>query len=364
MDGASYYNHSELGWEEEEVLAIGTYVPYQGVLIHAYDFKTYFQIPIDSLYLFGQVSGIFPDVYRGGKAGEVYVSSLFPEPEYKISYKISFSADTGYTFRHVYVSENYNSYDLAPMFMSDREPGVFYIIHTYYVEDINPLGWHKKYCIYYYRDYGETLVDIYCHDITKDYGNVCEAVNDLVLEKCSNNCILLSWSEPESSLPVERYSIFRNNIQITNRSPVRGKLSEANYELRENVYLDENLPNGNYEYYVVTHYTTGCISDSSNHIKETIELGINKEMQNDNITIFPNPTTGELHISHISNLISQIEIYDVYGKKQKAECRKQNAECRIQNAEWKLDISNLYTGIYLITIATDKGITTKKIIKY
>jgi hypothetical protein len=61
--------------------------------------------------------------------------------------------------------------DYGMAFMSDREPGVFYIIRVYEIEDFDPDGWHIKICIEYYRDYGETLVDVYCHDVTKDYVN-------------------------------------------------------------------------------------------------------------------------------------------------------------------------------------------------
>jgi hypothetical protein len=225
--------------------------PYQGRIFHSYDFFfTFTEFPVDSQYVY-----VSPDVYRGALPGEVYITSRFPD----WTFHVSFSADTGYTFRKVFISESYNPWDYAPTFMSDREPGVFYIVRTEIVEDPNPWGEHKKICIYYFRDYGETLVDIYCHDITKNYGKTCEAVNDLVSEKCSPNCVLLTWSEPESSLPVERYDVYRNQLRITN------------YELRENTYLDEDLPVGEYEYYVVTHYTTGCVSDTSNHVKETIE---------------------------------------------------------------------------------------------
>ena len=131
-------------------------------------YLTYTELLIEPEYVFGQIWGRFPDVYRGGKAGEVYISSMFTDGRYKVS----FSADTGHTFRHVYVSEVLEAgEDAFPVFMSDREPGVFYIVKGYEVEDFNPWGWHTKICVEYYRDYGETLVDTYCHDITKDYGS-------------------------------------------------------------------------------------------------------------------------------------------------------------------------------------------------
>ena len=133
--------------------------------------KTFTIIPIDSQFIFGNIWGRFPDVYRGGMSGEVYISSMFPEENYKATYKVSFSADTGHTFRHVYVSELFGAYDVKPIFMSDRVPGVFYIVKSYQIEDFNPWGWHTKICVEYYGDYGETLVDTYCYDLTKNYGN-------------------------------------------------------------------------------------------------------------------------------------------------------------------------------------------------
>ena len=166
------YAIGECSYTECEFLGIGSFLNRQ--LHYTADCANSFTvIPIDEQYLFGQISGIFPDLYRGGKAGEVYVSSMFPDTSYYVNYKVSFSADTGHTFRHVFVSDSYDfmDRDFLPLFMSDREPGVFYIIRRYEVEDFNPRGWHTQICIEYYRDYGETWVDTYCHDVTKDYVN-------------------------------------------------------------------------------------------------------------------------------------------------------------------------------------------------
>jgi len=158
----------EPGIEENEVFYVAADY-YTGVLTHTYDyFETYTQIYIDSLFIFGQICGIFPDVYRGGLPGEVYISSLFTDG----CYKVSFSADTGHTFRHVYVNNDVDcTKDGFPVFMSDRESGVFYIVKSYSIEDKDPWGWHNKICVEYYRDYGETLFATYCHDITKNYDN-------------------------------------------------------------------------------------------------------------------------------------------------------------------------------------------------
>jgi hypothetical protein len=326
----------EFGWEDEEILAVGSASAYHGVLYHTYDlFKTYTQIPIDSQYVY-----VNPDVYRGGLPCEVYVSSRFPD----WTYKVSFSADTGHTFRHVFISESYNPDAIPPMFMSDREPGVFYIIWCYIVEDPNPWGEHLKLCVEYYRDYGETLVATYCHDLYKNYGKSCESVNDLVAEKHNNNSILLTWSEPESSLPVEGYQVFRNEQLINEQLIINSS------------YLDENLLVGEYEYYVITYYEMGCISDSSNHVEETIEVGVKEVKELEGVNLFPNPTTGEIYVTCHASRVTNIEVFDVYGRK----CHASRVTCHKNN----IDISHLHAGLYFIKITTEKGNITKKIIKY
>jgi len=63
-----------------------------------------------------------------------------------------------------------------------------------------------------------------------------------------------------------------------------------------------------------------------------------------NIKIYPNPTTGKLQVT--SNELREnviIEIFDVVGKLQKAESRKQNGEITI-------DISHLANGMYFLKI--------------
>jgi M6 family metalloprotease-like protein len=91
-------------------------------------------------------------------------------------------------------------------------------------------------------------------------------------------------------------------------------------------------------------------------IKGVSLLGINDYADENAITIYPNPTTGKLNIVSDELRIENIEIFDVYGRKvfeQKAESRKQN----------EIDITNLSTGIYMVTIHTDKGVVNKKVIK-
>jgi len=214
------------------------------LLRYSHDFgQTVIEIPIDSQYVFGTIF-IDPDVYRGGLPGEVYVISEFiefPEPKYILNYKVSFSADTGYTFRHVFISEPYHvDFPAIPLFMSDREPGVFYIIWYYEVEDFNPWGWHTKICVEYYRDYGETLVDTYCHDITKDY-NIEVGVKEISVDED-----VLLFPNPTAG----QFSILNSQFSIINVEvfDIYGKkLLEQKAEGRKQKEIDiSNLQAGIY----------------------------------------------------------------------------------------------------------------------
>jgi Leucine-rich repeat (LRR) protein len=181
----------------------------------------------------------------------------------------------------------------------------------------------------------------------------CEAVNNLEAEKQNNNSILLTWSKPESNLTVEGYSVYRNE-QLQN-----------NELLTVTSYLDKNILDGKYEYYVETHYTNGCISEKSNIVTEMIGVGIkpitNYELR---ITVYPNPTSGVLKIGiagQARNDVRCIEVFDVYGRTVGAKFPSNELEGWQPQADGVvLNISNLKSGIYFVRIETENGSITKK----
>jgi hypothetical protein len=86
-------------------------------------------------------------------------------------------------------------------------------------------------------------------------------------------------------------------------------------------------------------------------------VGVVENDLNSRINLFPNPTTGELTITNFGFQISGVEIFDVYGRMQKAESKRQKAEGVV------LNISHLNSGIYFIKIYTDAGEVVKKVVK-
>jgi len=61
------------------------------------------------------------------------------------------------------------------------------------------------------------------------------------------------------------------------------------------------------------------------------------------------------------NDIKNIDIFDVLGRKQKAEGRRQKAENG--GGSLVVDISHLSSGIYFVRIITEDGVVTKKVVK-
>ena len=75
-----------------------------------------------------------------------------------------------------------------------------------------------------------------------------------------------------------------------------------------------------------------------------------------NIKIFPNPTTGQLIIENYEFEITNIEIFDVFGRKLLPFASK-------IFPQHTLDISHISSGIYFVKITTEQGETVKKLVK-
>jgi hypothetical protein len=102
----------------------------------------------------------------------------------------------------------------------------------------------------------------------------------------------------------------------------------------------------------------------------TYSNGVNTQEKIE-LKVYPNPTTGELRITNRSSdrsklseanyelRITNIEVFDIVGRKQKAEGRKQNGDSEII-----IDISHLQSGIYFVKVNTESGQVVEKIIKH
>ncbi|MDC8003272.1 M4 family metallopeptidase [Aureisphaera galaxeae] len=80
------------------------------------------------------------------------------------------------------------------------------------------------------------------------------------------------------------------------------------------------------------------------------------DAQLESIALLPNPTTGELYIVSPVAALQKIEVHDLMGRK--------ITEMNVQgNSSLRMDLSGLHTSVYFVTVTTDQGILTKKVIK-
>jgi hypothetical protein len=108
-------------------------------------------------------------------------------------------------------------------------------------------------------------------------------------------------------------------------------------------------------------------------VTEDVELVANFEEKVDivetpcmaSLQIYPNPTTGVLHVeTRLIASLKNIEIFDVMGKKSsKFKVSGSNSEHKTLNFETVIDISQLASGIYLLRIQTENGVVVRKVVK-
>ena len=83
-------------------------------------------------------------------------------------------------------------------------------------------------------------------------------------------------------------------------------------------------------------------------------MGIESIVEDNSITLYPNPTKSEVNISS-ENIINSIEIFNSLG---------QRVYYSVVNSNTKtIDISSFVNGVYILGVNTENGVIRKKIIK-
>jgi hypothetical protein len=133
--------------------------------------------------------------------------------------------------------------------------------------------------------------------------------------------------------------------------------NELETNISETSFFHSNPVGEEHCYKVEVNCLEGGVSPLSNEFCIP-GVGIKDNSQNSIFTLYPNPAGNELRITNYELRITGIEIFDVYGRVQKAESRKQKAE-----GEMVIDVSNLTAGVYFIRIIDKDGSSVQKFIK-
>jgi hypothetical protein len=109
---------------------------------------------------------------------------------------------------------------------------------------------------------------------------------------------------------------------------------------------------GEYHYQLTTHNTTGCDSVVNLTLSVISGTGIEEGDLSSRLTLYPNPTTGELRITNYElREGDNIEIYNMLGQKQFS----------IFNFQFStIDVSHLSAGMYVVKIGNYVGKFVKK----
>lgn len=80
-----------------------------------------------------------------------------------------------------------------------------------------------------------------------------------------------------------------------------------------------------------------------------------KEIESNNIEVYPNPAVNEITIQSIDTKLKSVVIYDINGRLIKQKTVQKNKDV--------INVKSFKSGVYTLQFVTEKGILTKKFIK-
>lgn len=140
------------------------------------------------------------------------------------------------------------------------------------------------------------------------------------------------------------YQWYKNGSQITGATNKTLEITEA------------SATDNGYYYCNVTNTVISSLTIRTENVTLTYDaaLSIDNNEFSKAIKLFPNPVNDILQIRNSNNVaINKIEIFNILGKKVQV----------VKEPKSSINVSSLPKGIYLMNIITEKGVTTKRIVK-
>lgn len=142
--------------------------------------------------------------------------------------------------------------------------------------------------------------------------------------------VAISW---EAVPNAAEYVLYKDGTELASQSAL--------------TYNDNDLANGTYRYTLQAVSSEGAISPLSNPKSVTINItGIESSVA-DNIAIYPNPSQGELNVSYNEN-IQSISVISLTGQ---VIVKIDD----INQTNYKLDLSSINSGLYILSVKTVNG---------
>lgn len=275
----------------------------------------------------------------GATDGELYI---YTRSDDMTSYTVFYSSDYGQHFRPMISVNSINEGILSSKyweFVADREPGVFYSI-TREVSMLPDDG--SKIWIDYYRAYGDTLATTYFHHFTHDWFSHPTPVMDCEIVDFDGSNVTLRWNEPELKPGEELigYQVYNGEVLVN-----QSLITETEYT----DILGSELS----QYHILAVYSDNDVSRSYNIVYCKKHEGVNDNISDENITVFPNPTDDFSNTT--GKNISKIELFNILGHR----------IITIKNKnDFNIDMTKMKSGIYFLRITDINGITLiRKVLK-
>ena len=185
----------------------------------------------------------------------------------------------------------------------------------------------------------------------------CYAPSDLDYETTGNTYkIKLKWQKPNPAEGLSGYYLFRSTSEDSGYERI--KLLGAN----ATSYTDNTAnQQGHYYYklYAVYNDLDECVSAPANWIYDHNQYYLHvyysptgvEEMETNQVSVYPNPTSARFTIE--GEGLSHVSVYNTIGQcVYEANCEGNMTEVSLGNVE---------TGVYMVRIATENGIVTKRV---
>ena len=159
--------------------------------------------------------------------------------------------------------------------------------------------------------------------------------------------VYLTWSKPAITTYLNHFNIYRiaaitKDAELIAEVPYTGA---ATYE-----YFDASNEQGDYEYNITCVFVKGQEDCESEMVGIGGLIVTNVNENTDGIQVFPNPTTGLLNVN--GNGTMHITVSNMLGQKMMGTTAEGNTT---------LDLSHFESGMYLIRIENENGVTVQKV---
>ena len=225
---------------------------------------------------------------------------------------------------------------------------------TSFVDENVPQGGHCYY-VGYLGEGGEN--GLYSNESCATVGSNCLPATNIDYEYTGAAYkIKLKWEKPDPATGLSGYYLFRKACEDGQYTRIKALGANATTYTDNSANVDGTF----YYYKLYAVYTSiDCTSAPANWVGDPNQFylrvlystdGVN-EMEADGVALFPNPTTNNFTVE--AEGLSHVTVFNALGQ------MVYDMDCQSESVD--INLNNVETGIYMVRIATAKGLVAKRV---